>query len=59
STSTQNKSGIGGMLRADLNWAFLPFMGIGAGGFAGFSSVESPVGFELKLMVGKMNIRKK
>ena len=43
------------MLKADFNWAFLPFMGVGAGAFANFSSIQSPAGFQLKLIIGWMN----
>ena len=51
----ENKTTIGAMLKADFNWAFLPFMGLGAGAFANFSSIQSPAGFQLKLIIGWMN----
>jgi hypothetical protein len=57
-TTTNSKSGVGGIVKADLDWAFLPFMGIGFGGFASFNSIESPVGFQIKLIVGKMGTRR-
>jgi len=55
----ENKTTIGGVLKADFNWAFLPFAGLGAGVFANFNSIQSPVGFEIKLLIGKMNTRRK
>ena len=57
--SVKNKTEIGGMLRADVNWAFSSFMGIGAGVFANFNSIQSPVGYNVKLIVGWMNRGKK
>lgn len=55
----EKKSTMGAMLRADINWAFASFMGLGAGLFANFNSIQSPVGFEVKLIVGKMGREKK
>jgi len=55
----ENKSTIGGVLKADFNWAFLPFAGLGAGVYANFNSIQSPVGFEIKLLLGKMNTKRK
>jgi hypothetical protein len=55
----ENKTTIGAMLRADFNWAFLPFVGLGAGAFANFNSIQSPVGFQVKLIVGWMNRKRK
>lgn len=55
----ENKTTIGGVLKADFNWAFLPFAGLGAGVFANFNSIQSPVGFEIKLLIGKMNTKRK
>jgi len=59
SVQKENKTTIGGVLKADFNWAFLPFAGLGAGVFANFNSIQSPVGFELKLLIGKMNTKRK
>jgi hypothetical protein len=59
STSIENKTTIGGMFRTDFNWAFASFMGLGAGVFANFNSIQSPVGFNLKLTIGWMNREKK
>jgi hypothetical protein len=53
------KTSMGAMLKADFNWAFASFAGLGAGVFANFNSVQSPVGFQIKLIVGKMNREKK
>jgi len=59
SVQKENKATIGGVLKADFNWAFLPFAGLGAGVFANFNSIQSPVGFEIKLLIGKMNTKRK
>lgn len=59
SAKKENKTTIGGMLKADFNWAFLPFVGLGAGVFANFNSIQSPVGFQLKLIGGWMNRKSK
>ncbi len=50
---------MGAMLKADVNWAFASFAGLGAGVFANFNSIQSLVGFQIKLIVGKMNRDKK
>jgi hypothetical protein len=59
STTKENKSTAGVMLQADINWAFASFMGLGAGVYANFNSVQSPIGFNIKLLVGKMDRVKK
>jgi len=53
------KTGFGGVVKADFNWAFLRYVGLGAGVYANFNSVQSPVGFELKLLVGRLNTKRK
>ena len=58
SVKKENKTTIGGMLKADFNWAILRFLGLGAGVFANFNSLQSPVGFHVKLMVGKLNLKR-
>jgi hypothetical protein len=58
-TTIEKKNSFGGMLRADINWAFCSFMGLGAGVFANFNSIQSPVGFQLKLTLGAMGRHKK
>lgn len=55
----ENKSTIGAMFQADINWAFSSFMGLGAGVYANVNSIQSPVGFNIKLLVGKMGRDKK
>ena len=52
----ESKTGFGVILKSDFNWAILPFAGLGAGVFADFNSLQSPLGFELKLICG--NLRK-
>ena len=59
SVQKENKTTIGGVLKADFNWAFLPFAGLGAGVFANFNSIQSPVGFEIKLLIGWLNTKRK
>ena len=39
SVQKENRTTIGGVLKADFNWAFLPFVGLGAGVFANFNSI--------------------
>jgi hypothetical protein len=51
----EKKSSIGGMLKADINWAFSRYVGLGLGTFANFNSVQSPVGYRLKLIIGWMD----
>ena len=59
-TSTkENKSAVGFMMQTDINWAFSSFMGLGAGVFANVNSIQSPIGFHLKLLVGNMGREKK
>lgn len=55
----ENKSTIGAMFQADINWAFSSFMGLGAGVYANVNSIQSPVGFNIKLLVGKTGREKK
>lgn len=55
----QNRSTAGAMFQADVNWAFTSFMGLGAGVYANVNSVQSPVGFNVKLLIGKMGREKK
>ena len=58
-TTVDNKNTIGLMAKADVNWAFASFMGIGAGVYGNLNSIQSPVGFHLKLMVGLMGREKR
>jgi len=55
----ENRSTVGAMFQADINWAFSSFMGLGAGVYANVNSIQSPVGFNIKLLVGKMGREKK
>jgi len=52
----ESKTGFGVILKSDFNWAILPFAGLGASVYADFNSLQSPLGFELKLICG--NLRK-
>lgn len=54
----ENKTTVGGMLRADLNWALSPALGFGAGAFANLNSIQSSMGFQVKLMLGLMGVEK-
>ena len=58
-TTIEKKTTVGGMLRADFNWSFCRFIGMGAGVFANFNSIQSPLGYNLKLTVGAMGRQKK
>jgi len=58
-SSKETKSTLGIAMRADLNWGFASFMGIGAGVVANINSIQSPMGFQVKLMVGNMGREKK
>lgn len=59
-TSTrEKKTAIGGMLRADFNWAFSSFLGLGGGVFANFNSIQAPIGYQVKLILGWMRREKK
>ena len=53
-TTKETKGSVGVAARADFNWAFASFMGLGCGVFANINSIQSPVGFQVKLIVGKM-----
>jgi len=55
----ENKSSVGFMMQTDINWAFASFMGVGAGVYANLNSIQSPIGFNIKLLVGKMGREKK
>ena len=59
STTKENKGSVGVAARADINWAFASFMGLGCGVFTNINSIQSPVGFQVKLIVGKMGREKK
>ena len=59
STIKENKSTVGFMMQADINWAFASFMGVGAGVYANLNSIQSPIGFNIKLLIGKMGREKK
>ena len=58
-STKENKSTIGAMLQADINWAFASFMGLGAGVYANINSVQSPLGLNVKLLLGKTGRVKK
>ncbi|TMI84265.1 MAG: hypothetical protein E6H10_06195 [Bacteroidetes bacterium] len=58
-TTKENKSTVGAMMQADIDWAFASFMGIGAGVYANINSIQSPIGLQVKLIIGKMGRIKK
>jgi len=58
-TSKENKSSLGAALRADLTWGFASFMGLGCGVFTNINSIQSPIGFQVKLLAGYMGKEKK
>jgi hypothetical protein len=53
-TNIENKTTLGAILKADANWALTSFMGLGAGVFANINSIQSPIGFNIKLTLGNM-----
>lgn len=57
STHKESQSAVGGILKADFNWAFTPYVGLGVGAFAAMNSIQSPVGGEIKLIVGWLNTK--
>jgi hypothetical protein len=59
SVKSENKTGFGVMLKSDFNWAILPYVGLGAGVFANLNSIQSPVGFEIKILCGWLNTKRK
>ena len=59
SRTKEDVSTIGVVLKADFNWAFCPVLGLGAGVFANLNSIQSPVGFQLKLIGGWMHLKPK
>jgi len=59
SSTKEKKSAVGFMMQTDVNWAFSSFMGFGAGVFANINSIQSPIGFHVKLLVGNMGREKK
>ena len=58
-TTKETKGSIGIAARADINWAFASFMGLGCGVYTNINSIQSPVGFQVKLIVGKMGREKR
>jgi hypothetical protein len=58
-TVRENTSTVGVMMQADINWAFASFMGVGAGVFTNLNSIQSPIGFNIKLLVGNMGRERK
>jgi hypothetical protein len=58
-TTKETKSSLGVAARADINWSFASFMGLGCGVFANVNSIQSPIGFQIKLIVGYMGREKK
>ena len=58
-TTVENKNTIGLMAKADVNWALASFMGIGCGVYGNLNSIQSPVGFHVKLMIGSMDREKR
>lgn len=58
-TTKNTKTTLGGLLKADITWAFASFAGLGVGAFANINSIQSPVGGEIKLMLGWMNRKPK
>jgi hypothetical protein len=58
-TTVEKKTTFGGVFKADFNWAFASFAGLGAGVFTNLNSIQSTVGYEVKLSLGWMNRKSK
>lgn len=54
----ERRISVGGLLKAEANWAFLNFLGLSAGVFTNINGIQSPVGATLKLIVGKMSVKR-
>jgi len=50
----ERKTTIGGLLKAEVAWAFSGIVGMSAGAFAHLNGVQSPVGFSMKLLLGSL-----
>lgn len=59
SDHSEDQTSVGALLKADFNWAFSSFAGLGIGAFANLNSIQSPVGIEFKLIAGWMNRKPK
>jgi hypothetical protein len=57
-TYSESKSGAGGVIRADFNWAIVPYVGLGVGAFANMNSVQSSVGLQFTLIAGWLNTKR-
>lgn len=58
-TTTEKRSTVGLTMRADLTWAFASFMGLSCGVFTNINSIQSPLGAQVKLIIGYMGKDKK
>jgi hypothetical protein len=54
-TEKESLSGVGCALKADFNWAFSSFAGLGVGTYANINSVQSVIGGEIKIIIGWMH----
>jgi hypothetical protein len=53
--ATDTKTAMGLLLKADFNWAFLRYAGLGGGVFANINSIRSIFGIQFKFLIGWMN----
>jgi hypothetical protein len=58
-TTIEKKTAFGAMLKADFNWAFCRFAGLGTGVFANLNSIQSPIGYEVRLTLGALGRQRK
>jgi len=58
-TYKERQGSLGAAFKADVNWGFSSFMGLGCSVFANVNSIQSPVGFQVNLLVGYMGKEKK
>ena len=53
----ERKTSVGALLKAEVTWAFLNFGGLSAGAFTNINGIQSPVGYQLKIIVGRMGVK--
>ena len=57
-STMEKKTTMGGMLKADFNWAICRYIGIGLGAHANLNSIQSTTGIEFKFIVGNLAKKK-
>ena len=57
--SAEKETSIGGVLKTDFHWAFLPWVGLGAGLYANLNGHQAYAGGQFTITAGWMNLKKK